>query len=105
MALDSGSACGSGAARAVAAIARAGSNRKAKSRSRTTIRKASACACDQGRGGISGTNVRGYDDDGNAYYEVNSDKKFYCGAARSKGKFALVVTLKGPTKNVLGKIG
>ena len=54
---------------------------------------------------ISGTNVRGYLDDGKAYYEVNSDKKFYCGAKKGDGQFALVVTLKGPAKNVMGKIG
>jgi phage gp45-like len=53
----------------------------------------------------SGTNVRHYLDDGNGYYEVNTDKNVYCGALKSKGQFAKVVTTKGPAKNVFGKIG
>jgi phage gp45-like len=43
-------------------------------------------------------------DDGNTYVHVKTNK-VYAGAESSKGKFALVVTLKGPTKNVYGKIG
>jgi hypothetical protein len=53
----------------------------------------------------SGTNVRAYLQDGNAYTDVNQDKNVYLGAAKGKAKFALVATLKGPTKNVPGKIG
>jgi phage gp45-like len=53
----------------------------------------------------SGTNVRHYLDDGNGYYEVNSDKNVYAGALKGKGKFAKVVTTSGPTKNVLGNLG
>jgi hypothetical protein len=52
----------------------------------------------------SGTNVRGYLDDGNGYYEVNKDKNMYCGALKGKGQFALVSTLKGPAKNTLAKL-
>lgn len=37
--------------------------------------------------------------------ECNQDKNMYCGALKGKGQFALVVTLKGPSKNVYGKIG
>jgi phage gp45-like len=53
----------------------------------------------------SGTNVRQYLDDGVGYHEVNTDKNVYTGALKGKAAFALVVTLKGPTKNVFGKIG
>jgi phage gp45-like len=53
----------------------------------------------------SGTNVRSYLDDGVGYHEVNADKNVYTGALKGKAQFAKVVTLKGPTKNVFGKIG
>ena len=53
----------------------------------------------------SGTNVRAYLQDGNAYYDVNADKNFYCGAAKGKAQFATIVTVRGPTANVQGKIG
>jgi phage gp45-like len=53
----------------------------------------------------SGTNVRHYLTDGNGYYEVNQDKNVYVGALKSKAQFATVVTVKGPAKNVFGKIG
>jgi phage gp45-like len=53
----------------------------------------------------SGTNVRSYLDDGVGYHEVNSDKNVYTGALKGKAQFAKVVTTKGPTKNVFGKIG
>jgi phage gp45-like len=59
----------------------------------------------QDEAAASGTNVRHYLDDGNGYYEVNTDKNVYCGALKSKGQFAKVVTTKGPAKNVFGKIG
>jgi phage gp45-like len=53
----------------------------------------------------SGTNVRSYLDDGVGYHEVNADKNVYTGALKGKAQFAKVVTTKGPTKNVFGKIG
>jgi phage gp45-like len=53
----------------------------------------------------SGTNVRHYLDDGNGYYEVNTDKNVYVGALKGKASFAKIVTLKGPMKNGLGKVG
>ena len=37
--------------------------------------------------------------------EASSDSKFYCGGTPSKGKYALIVTVKGPTINVPGRIG
>ena len=42
---------------------------------------------------------------GTTLAQAHSDGKFYCGGDPSKGKYALIVTLKGPTKNVPGKIG
>ena len=54
---------------------------------------------------MSGTNVRQYGADGNGYHEVNQDGNVYTGGLKGKGTYALVVTLKGPTKNVMGKIG
>jgi phage gp45-like len=37
--------------------------------------------------------------------EASSDSKFYCGGSPKKGKYALIVTVKGPTINVPGRIG
>lgn len=37
--------------------------------------------------------------------EASSDTKFYCGGSPQKGKYALIVTVKGPTMNVPGRIG
>jgi hypothetical protein len=52
----------------------------------------------------AGKEVHLKQDDENTYLHVKS-AKVYAGAESGKGKFALVVTLKGPTKNVYGKIG
>lgn len=54
---------------------------------------------------MSGSSVRAYLQDSNAYFDVNQDKNFYCGAAKGKGAFAMIVTVSGPTVNVPGKIG
>ena len=41
---------------------------------------------------------------GTVLAQAHSDNNnFYCGGDPSKGKYALCVTLKGPTKNVMGK--
>jgi hypothetical protein len=42
---------------------------------------------------------------GTVLAEASSDSKFYCGGTPNKGKFALIVTVKGPTINVPGRIG
>jgi hypothetical protein len=44
-------------------------------------------------------------DQGTILAEASSDSKFYCGGTPKKGKYALVVTVKGPTINVPGRIG
>jgi|SRR5215472_7069974 len=54
---------------------------------------------------MGGDNVRMYLSDGKPYCEANTDKNLYCGAGKANGSFALVVTVKGPTKNVMGLIG
>jgi hypothetical protein len=54
---------------------------------------------------FAGQNVHTLLDDGNVYMDVNADKNVYCGGEKSKNQFAKVVTLKGPAKNVFGKIG
>lgn len=56
---------------------------------------------DTSGGGSSGGGKK----EGTCLAEVNKDSNFYCGAEKKKGKFALIVTVKGPTKNVPGKIG
>jgi hypothetical protein len=56
-------------------------------------------------GSSGGSSGGGSQNQGTAMAEANSDKNFYCGASKDKGKFALIVTVKGPTKNVPGKIG
>ena len=53
----------------------------------------------------SGTNVRHYLDDGQGYFECNSDKNVYTGAHKGKKPFAKVMTTSGPAKNVWGRIG
>jgi phage gp45-like len=53
----------------------------------------------------SGTNVKLRLQDNNAYVHVADDKKVYLGAEKGKGKFDIVVTLSGPTKNVQGLLG
>lgn len=42
---------------------------------------------------------------GTVLAEASSDSKFYCGGTPKKGSYALIVTLKGPTINVPGRIG
>jgi hypothetical protein len=44
-------------------------------------------------------------DQGTVLAEASKDSKFYCGGTPKKGKYALVVTVKGPTINVPGRIG
>jgi phage gp45-like len=43
--------------------------------------------------------------DGNTYVHANTDKQVYVGAEAGKAKFDYLVTLSGPCKNSLGKIG
>ena len=52
-------------------------------------------------GGSSG----GSQSQGTILAEASSDSKFYCGGTPKKGKYALIVTVKGPTINVPGRIG
>jgi hypothetical protein len=52
-------------------------------------------------GGSSGSSQQ----QGTTLAEASSDSKFYCGGSPKKGKFALIVTVKGPTINVPGRIG
>lgn len=49
---------------------------------------------------MSGSNVRHYLDDGQAYVDTNQDKNVYLGAAKGNGHFAKVMTTDGPAKNV-----
>ncbi|HEX4715269.1 MAG TPA: hypothetical protein VH164_10110, partial [Ktedonobacteraceae bacterium] len=44
-------------------------------------------------------------DQGTVLAEASKDSKFYCGGTPKKGKYALIVTVKGPTINVPGRIG
>jgi hypothetical protein len=60
--------------------------------------------CTGGESALGGQNVRAYLQDGNAYYDVNADKNFYCGGQKGKNTFAMIVTVRGPTKNVPGRI-
>jgi hypothetical protein len=53
----------------------------------------------------SGGGGGGSQQQGTVLAEASSDSKFYVGGTPQKGQFALVVTLKGPTINVPGKIG
>jgi hypothetical protein len=43
--------------------------------------------------------------DGNTYVHCHTDKQVYVGAEAGKAKFDYLVTLSGPCKNSLGKIG
>ena len=56
-------------------------------------------------GGSGGSSGGSSQNQGTVLAEVNSDSNFYCGGSKQKGKFALIVTVKGPTKNVPGRIG
>jgi phage gp45-like len=57
------------------------------------------------RSGSSGSGGSSGQQSGTVLCEASSDSKFYCGGTPQKGKFALIVTVKGPTINVPGKIG
>jgi Bacteriophage Mu Gp45 spike protein len=54
---------------------------------------------------VSGKNAHLMLDDGKVYVHVADDKKVYLGAKRGEAAFSLVVTLAGPSVNVLAKIG
>jgi len=56
-------------------------------------------------GGSSGGGSSSSQDSGTVLAEASSDSKFYCGGTPKKGKYALIVTVKGPTINVPGRIG
>jgi phage gp45-like len=53
----------------------------------------------------SGTNVHLMLQDKKTYVHVADDKNVYAGGEKGQGSFAKVVTVKGPAKNVLGKVG
>lgn len=54
---------------------------------------------------MAGKNARMLLDDGKTYVDANEDKKVYLGAKKGEAEFAFVVTLAGPSVNVLAKIG
>ena len=56
-------------------------------------------------GSSSGSSSSSSQNQGTVLAEASSDSKFYCGGTPSKGKYALIVTVKGPTINVPGRIG
>jgi hypothetical protein len=58
-------------------------------------------AAASGGGGGSG---RAGSSSGNVLAEANGSN-FYCGGTPGKGQFAMIVTVKGPTMNVPGRIG
>ena len=56
-------------------------------------------------GGSSSGGSSSSQNQGTVLAEASSDSKFYCGGTPKKGKYALIVTVKGPTINVPGRIG